>query len=159
MKTTESQREYMRQWYVRNKIRARRVHSKWHKETMADPKRAAKFKARKKADWHRRCATDPGWMMQLKLKQTLRRYLTNKRTRMQCSDLCGCDLGALKAYIQSLFKPGMAWNNYGRRGWVVDHIIPCCRFDLLNPEQRATCFHFSNLQPLWYLENQKKSAS
>ena len=54
----------------------------------------------------------------------------------------------------------MSWSNYGTgwygKGmseWHVDHIIPLTSFDLRIPEQQKLCFHYSNLQPLWALEN------
>jgi len=50
----------------------------------------------------------------------------------------------------------MSWNNYTYIGWHVDHIKPCCQFDLSKPEEQAKCFHYTNLQPLWAEENLTK---
>ena len=36
------------------------------------------------------------------------------------------------------------------------HIKPLCAFDLTDPEQQAVAFHYSNLQPLWALDNMRK---
>ncbi len=71
--------------------------------------------------------------------------------------LLGCSPAALKAHIESLFKPGMSWNNHGYFGWHIDHIKPCSSFDLTDPEQQNICFHYTNLQPLWREENMSKS--
>jgi hypothetical protein len=53
----------------------------------------------------------------------------------------------------------MNWDNYGFGidKWNMDHIIPCASFDLSDPEQQKKCFHYTNLQPLWQLENILKS--
>jgi len=51
----------------------------------------------------------------------------------------------------------MTWSNYGK-GWHIDHIKPCASFDLSNPEQQKICFHYTNLQPLWAIDNIKKGA-
>lgn len=72
--------------------------------------------------------------------------------------LIGCSMEQLKARLASQFKTGMAWDNYGYRGWHVDHIRPCASFDLRDPEQQRLCFHYTNLQPLWAEENQQKGA-
>jgi hypothetical protein len=71
-------------------------------------------------------------------------------------NLLGCDSGYLKKYIEIQFRDGMNWNNYGRYGWHIDHIIPCSSFDLSDQKQQKKCFHYSNLQPLWATDNLKK---
>jgi len=66
----------------------------------------------------------------------------------------------LKAQLESKFSDDMSWNNYGRKKgikcWEIDHIKPCCKFDLTDPEQQHQCFHWTNLQPLWALDNSSK---
>ena len=72
-------------------------------------------------------------------------------------ELIGCEIGFLLGYLESKFNPGMSWKNWSRSGWHIDHIIPCAAFDLTDPEQQKTCFHYTNLQPLWAYENAAKS--
>lgn len=49
----------------------------------------------------------------------------------------------------------MSWENYGE--WHIDHIKPCSSFDLSDPKQQKECFNYTNLQPLWAIDNLKKS--
>jgi excisionase family DNA binding protein len=70
--------------------------------------------------------------------------------------LLGCTREAFREHIEKRFKPGMTWDNYGLNGWTVDHIIPCAQFDLSDPDHQRVCFHYTNLQPLWHIENIKK---
>ncbi len=72
------------------------------------------------------------------------------------TEIVGCSLEFLKTYIESLWKTGMSWENYGVNGWHIDHIKPCASFDLTDIEQRKICFHYTNLQPLWAHENLSK---
>jgi hypothetical protein len=72
--------------------------------------------------------------------------------------LTGCSIEFLKKYIEDQFTKGMTWNNYGRKGWNIDHIKPCAAFDLTKPEEQRACFHYTNLRPLWESDNIKKSS-
>ena len=69
-------------------------------------------------------------------------------------DLIGCTPQQLKDYLESKFLEGMSWEN--RDEWHIDHIIPCASFDLTKVEEQQKCFHYTNLQPLWAVDNLKK---
>lgn len=66
-------------------------------------------------------------------------------------------LESYKAHIEKQFQDGWTWENYGSL-WEIDHKIPCSKFDLLDPEQRKVCFHFSNTQPMLVSDNRSKGA-
>jgi hypothetical protein len=68
----------------------------------------------------------------------------------------GCTASELRLWLESKFLPGMTWENRGRHGWHIDHIIPLAKFDLSDPEQQAAAFHYTNLQPLWAADNLRK---
>lgn len=73
--------------------------------------------------------------------------------------LIGCTMPELIKHIEKLFLPGMTWQNRGHHGtsvWHIDHRRPCASFDLTDPAQQAECFHFTNLQPLWAVDNIRK---
>ena len=65
----------------------------------------------------------------------------------------GCTKEQFKSYIESKFKPGMTWDNYGIKGWHIDHIKPLAAFDLTNKEDLLNACHYTNLQPMWWLPN------
>ena len=89
----------------------------------------------------------------IKLLKNLRRRILhsviNGRKSATTLKLLGCSVEFVKSHIESQFKNGMSWDNYGIRGWHIDHIRPCASFDLTIPEQQFKCFHYTNLQPLW----------
>ena len=67
----------------------------------------------------------------------------------------GCTIKELKQHLESKFVDGMTWDN--RSEWHIDHKIPCSSFDLSKKEEQQKCFHYNNLQPLWAIDNLKKS--
>lgn len=72
--------------------------------------------------------------------------------------IVGCGFDDFINHIESQFSDGMSWENYGRRGWHIDHIRPCISFDLSDESQFFECFNFKNCQPLWWRDNLKKRA-
>jgi hypothetical protein len=80
----------------------------------------------------------------------------NINNRYIDENLLGCSINDCKTHIESKFKLGMTWENYGHKTWHIDHIIPYSFFDLSDEEQVKKCFHYTNLQPLWAEENYKK---
>jgi len=70
-------------------------------------------------------------------------------------ELLGCTPEELKTHLEKQFKPGWTWADWGPV-FEIDHIIPCSKFDMTNPEQQKSCFHYTNLQPLLKQENRSK---
>lgn len=95
-----------------------------------------------------------------RLKKILKQSHGKKAYSMKI--LIGCTPACLVKYLESLWLPGMTWENHGiwRIGepmtWHIDHIKPCASFDLTDPEQQRACFHHTNLQPLWAIDNIRK---
>lgn len=71
--------------------------------------------------------------------------------------LVGCTIPEMMAHLEAQFLPGMSWEN--RSEWHVDHIRSCASFDLLDPDQQRECFHYTNIQPLWAVDNIRKGAT
>lgn len=91
------------------------------------------------------------------LRSRIRMALKNNAKFSSTVNLLGCSVGGLKEHIEKQFQSGMSWSNHGKGGWHIDHILPCASFDLRNSEEQEICFHYTNLQPLWYKENIRKS--
>lgn len=96
------------------------------------------------------------------LKQLLRGRLykaikaQNTSKNNSVIDLIGCSIEDFKKHIESQFHNGMCWENHSVHGWHLDHILPCAYFDLTDPEEQKKCFHYSNFQPLWWIDNLNK---
>ncbi len=63
----------------------------------------------------------------------------------------------LISHLESKFIDGMTWDNYGE--WHVDHIKPISSFNIIEigDDEFMKCWTLKNLQPLWGVENIKKS--
>jgi hypothetical protein len=95
--------------------------------------------------------------LRVKLSLDINRY--NGKKKESAIKLLGCTIDFLRQYLEKQFQPGMSWDNWGLHGWHIDHIRPCVSFDLTKPAQQRICFHYSNLQPLWALDNIRKGAT
>jgi len=71
-------------------------------------------------------------------------------------NLLGCSVPDFKKYFTSLFTKDMTWDRFMAGEIHIDHIIPCAKFDLTQESQQRICFHYTNLQPLWKVDNLKK---
>jgi hypothetical protein len=106
-----------------------------------------------------RLRTDPQFALVALLRRRINNALAYRGVERagRFRELVGCSKAQLVAHIEKKFRPGMTWESRGIRGWHIDHIVPCSRFDLTTLEEQKRCFHYTNLQPLWYDENVRKS--
>jgi hypothetical protein len=83
--------------------------------------------------------------------------LINKRNLGTTTlELIGCDRETFISHIEKQFTEGMTWENYGLKGWHVDHIIPLSSFNLTVEDEVKKACHYTNLQPLWWQDNLEK---
>jgi len=74
-------------------------------------------------------------------------------------NLVGYTIQKLKDHLESLFKSGMTWENYGRKKgvkcWQIDHILPLSFFKYTSTDDTEFkyCWSLANLQPLWEQDN------
>ena len=96
--------------------------------------------------------------LNFKLTSNLRNRMTKVLKGINKSastiELIGCTIDELWIHMESKFTDGMTRENHGK--WHVDHIKACTKFDLTHPKQQQICFNYTNLQPLWALDNMKK---
>lgn len=153
-KRKESRKKYNSS-EARKLSRKRFRQSQKHKDYQKEYKKTEKFK---------------NWIKQYRktiIPTTNSRLARNLRCRLLEAIKCnykngsavrdlGCSIAELKAYLESKFQSGMSWDNYGRNGWHIDHIIPLAAFDLTNKDDLLKACHYTNLQPLWATDNLKK---
>jgi len=82
-----------------------------------------------------------------RVKKTLKSNPKTTKTTL----LVGCSIEELKNYIEKQFKVGMTWENWSQFGWHLDHIKPLSSAKTIE-EMESLC-HYTNLQPLWWIDN------
>jgi len=77
------------------------------------------------------------------------------KNRNPWQKIVGYTENELKQHLEGLFTEGMTWDNYGKNGWHIDHIIPLSlwEFDSYEHQEFKQCWSLANLQPLWWREN------
>lgn len=152
-----------RQWEKRKKkyqscpiARKKQLDSSYEwKRRNPDKNRDSQKRAIKK-----RKAEDHGFKVACNLRHRLKEIMgkVKKGGTEHRNNLTGCTTRQLAKHLESQFKRGMTWDNYGSH-WHVDHILPCASFDHTCPRQRAQCWHWTNLRPLEAKKNMAKSAT
>lgn len=161
-------RKKRREDYHKNKDKRQKKHLEW----LSVPQNAAKAldKARQYKKENRtsinaqkrdRYSSDPCKKIEGLCRSRVRYVLKGiAKKSAPTLDLIGCSFEEFRNHIERQFLPGMTWENLGRQPgtWQLDHIEPCCSFDLLNPEDQKKAFHYTNVQPLWYEDHKRKLA-
>jgi len=102
---------------------------------------------------------DPIFKLKLSLRVRLNQAIKkNQKVGSAVRDL-GCSIDYFKQYLESKFQLGMTWQNHTKYGWHIDHIKPLCLFDMTDPAQFKQACHYTNLQPLWAIDNLKKGST
>lgn len=171
-KETPEQREkrlaYLKEYQRRNaaslkakkRAQARRYYEKNRAEMLAKGRAYRRaFGRAVSARRAQKIKESPAAMLVSRLRHRLYLAFARARAGKKASTLglVGCSPEFLVKWIESQFSDGMSFSNYGQ--WHVDHIIPCAAFDLSDQSQQRVAFHFTNLRPMWGVENAAKKDS
>lgn len=157
-------RERVKKWKEENPDKVRINHKRYyarHKKEILERRRDTHRKYRKNnpdkvRKWRLKDNSKLSTRVSNNLRSRLRTALKgNYKSGSAVRDL-GCAIDEFRKYIEGLWTPGMSWENYGKFGWHIDHIVPLSSFDLTDREQFLKACHYTNLQPLWAEDNLKK---
>lgn len=122
-------------WMKNNPEKAKAIHSRRYRNQLATPTGRLKLLMRARLN---RIFRDAG-------------YPKNGRTH----EILGCDYDSFVAHIEAQFTEGMCWEKMGAEIHI-DHKIPLasatCEEDIVRLN------HYTNLRPLWAVDNMKKGA-
>lgn len=107
--------------------------------------------------WARRkYKEDINFRIRLHLRGRINKLITKSQRSGTTGNLLGCSIPELRATLESHFKVGMSWANYGKKGWHIEHHFPLSAFDLTDPIQVKIACNYRNLKPMWWNENLSK---
>lgn len=106
-----------------------------------------------------RRARDPLYKLKYTLRFLVWRACRGYGKNGHTEEYIGLPFLDFKKYLESKFLPGMTWENHGNGDgkWNIDHIRPLASFDLSKEEEKRAASHYTNLQPLWFVDNMAKS--
>jgi len=144
-----------RDYYKRNRDERYAYHLKWNKENKE------RIAMQRRTRENNRRLHDVNFKIKQNVTGRIRSAIKNNSKSSSSVELLGCSIQELRLWLESWFlepeNKGMNWENYGKDGWHIDHILPCSAFELQYSEEQEVCFHYTNLQPLWWNENLAKS--
>jgi hypothetical protein len=141
----EKRKESANGWYHRNKAKV--------KESTGLRKDQIN---RKRREYN---ATHPQARIAHNLRTRIGHYIHSKSNGGRLIALLGCTIDFFKEHLESQFKEGMSWDNYGSKvgNWSIDHYIVLDSFDITDEEEQKRAFHYSNCHPMWVPQNASKS--
>jgi hypothetical protein len=155
----------LKEYYIKHKdewkIKNKEYYDLHREEINTSAKKYAAFHRKERRErYKKRIKYDIKYKIRNNLAKRIYSALKGTSKSRKTLDLLGCSVEEFKRYMEYKFIEGMNWENYGfgMDKWNIDHIILCARFNLLLEEEQRKCFHYTNLQPLWQLDNIKKGS-
>ena len=152
---TEKKKKYREE----NKEKIAQINKKYREENKE------KINKRIVACQKKRLAEDPLYKLLHVLRSRIQKAIKSQATEKaaKSTELIGCSIEHFRAHIESQFTEGMTWENHGNWDkdiprWHIDHILPCAKFNLEDPEEQKKCFNWTNMQPLWAKDNLAKGS-
>ena len=155
LKNGEYISEKKNEWYLKNIEHVKAKRKKWRSENR---ERNNEYERRYTKNKRK---INPSYRIGQNLRKRTWEALRGNNKSAPTMELIGCTMDELWIHLESSpnWETWMTRENYGRSGgWDVDHIKPCCKFDLTDPIQQHACFHWSNLQPMEHIANIKKGS-
>lgn len=164
----ESKGPAMLEYYKENDLkRDREKRKQWRSEWLNNNREAVNAKRR---EWWNRNRervnakltsirqNDPQVKLNNAISSGMKESLHFGKNRRRWQELVGYTLEDLRKHLEKQFKDGMSWDNYGKYGWHVDHIIPLSAFHYETPNDIdfKQCWALKNLRPMWAAENISK---
>lgn len=147
---------YKKEWYEEKKksdpnfLERRNSYKRNRQQTEHGKKMARDYCAKKFKE-------DPMFALKNRLRSRVNICIRKKgwSKKSKTIKMLGAEWEIVKAHLESLFVDGMSWENRG--DWHIDHIVPLAAAQ--NEEELEKLCHYTNLRPLWAIDNLRKGCS
>jgi len=153
-KNKEKIRIRAKEWKIKN----REKYNKWYSNYCKEKRKQDPEKYRKIANFYnKKRRLEPKIKLHQRISVGVFRSLKGKKFGHKWENLVGYTCSKLMRHLEKQFVDGMSWENMGE--WHIDHKIPVSAFNFnsYSDIDFKKCWALKNLQPLWSLENIKKS--
>ena len=152
-RNSEKNKEACRRWREKNpeKVRAQNVRwpkenpemrkastMKWRHENIEKVRASMRKWYKNNTDRYREYAkklkSTPKGKLKVNISSAICNSLQGKKNGRHWESLVGYTLEDLKVRLEKQFAENMTWNNYGKKGWTIDHKIPIAAFNFETPD-------------------------
>jgi len=158
-KFQEYDRKYKQQYREQNREEYNKQHREYQNEYRLTKSDTIRDRERKYNNEYikQRIANDTIFALKVRMKSLIRKSITSKgySKTSKTYEILGCSFEELYIHIESQFKDGMNWDN--RSEWHIDHIIPLK--SAKTEDELIKLNHYTNLQPLWAIDNLRKGSN
>lgn len=148
---------------LRNKIWAennkehKKNYDKKYKELNKEKYISKRKENRDKTNKQRKIKRDTNHLYKLtgNIRRRILHCFDNKKINKKSKtyEILGCSFEEFKIHLEKQFTEGMCWDNQGE--WHLDHIYPVSLAK--DEEELIKLNHYTNFQPLWAIDNLRKS--
>jgi hypothetical protein len=142
--------EYNKNYKVEHKDEISVYNHQYHKENKKN------IMERHKKTRRIRRENDLNFKITTDLRSNLYKYIKSEGKQLkEMEKILGCGWDSFDLWLTYQFDDNMNFENYGKY-WTIDHVNPCCNFDLTQEDDKCVCFNWSNLRPVLKMDNSKK---
>jgi hypothetical protein len=151
--TKERRKKNYDKWYEQNKENRKEYHKKWRNENVD------KWRQIKRDYEKNRKSNDPLYKLISNFRTAIYQVLkeNNIKKNGHYFEILKYTPEQLINHLEKQFSDEMTWDNYG--DWHVDHKHPISLYNIkeIGDNEFMKCWSLDNLQPMWGVDNIKKS--
>ena len=142
-----------KKWSEKNREHLTEYHKQWRTENVN------KWRKTKRDYERNRKARDPLYKLISNFRTAIYQVLkeSNVEKNKHYFDILQYTPEQLISHLENKFTDKMSWDNYG--DWHVDHKLPITHYNIqeMGDSEFMKCWSLDNLQPMWGVDNIKKS--